>query len=227
MVIDKQRVFDLRNEGKTMFEIASDIWDADHKDVTFPNIPLEKCSAIITSASSSMKKKMDAVNARTFWIKRRKQIEDKYLYSKGGVYDILMIYPDQDYDHDGGVTLIGSIILSAIEDYGMYRTEELLGMTPNGAMPTEKEYTRAKAFFFSKDYENCMDCLSTDNKYPKGYDMLVAIDKDVLEGRWIGVNSLRFKTKKEATEFINKYKFLRESCEVLKDRNVWRLRRTI
>ena len=127
--------------------------------------------------------------------------ENEYLYAKGAVADIVMELEktDEDYDHEGGIALIGAVIMSAVNDYGNAKTASIL----RHETAESKNFCEARRFFTSKKYDSYMNCLSKEGVFPSGESLMKMLDKQALEGRWMSFNLMQFKTKAEAQKMID------------------------
>lgn len=179
-----------RKMGKSMWDIAADLYLADHPEVSRETI-------------------------ETIGVERT-AFEDAYLYGKGGVADIVMEYEnvseDCQYDRDGGMTLIAAIISSAVKDFGEAETTYILNK--DTGRPNSMHYNTAKNFFYSKQYESYMDCLSNNHNYPFGDDMISLLKTQAREGRWMKFNLMHFATNKEAQKMIDDHPKYTEGAKI-------------
>lgn len=170
-------VIALRSLGLSMWDIAYKLYLADHpeidtKTVSNPGVP-------------------------------KTVFENEYLYAKGAVADIVMEYEkvDEDYDHEGGIALIGAVIMSAVNDYGNAKTASIL--RHDSEEHETKNFCEAMRFFTSKKYDSYMNCLSKEGVFPSGESLMSMLDKQALEGRWMNFHLMQFKTKAEAQKMID------------------------
>ena len=211
-----EKVFDLRNQGLAMWEIAARIWD-DNYDGDRPAMSSEEANHILYRCGTT-KEKAEAYEARTFYLKRKKEYE-KLLYGEDGVYDILMKSAD-GYDTDGISNLINAISKQAANDYGEGRTTEL----ETGKPCKSFRFVTAKGYFLKGKYDELSGAMvETNESCPTGKDILDGLDRQAEEGRWIEYKALEFESKKEAQKLIDKYPIYAGDYIPVKVKGAWKL----
>ena len=202
MEITRERVFELRREGLPMWKIAEKIWD-DNYTGSYPEMSYKECKHEVYKGGPHDEETMAELREiLAFWKNRQKEYEDKILYKKGGVVDILLNSPDGP-EYDAIADLMAGVAKRAADDFGAGYTESVLKLPINISLDSRVDYITAESYFLKGEYDRQVECISGDNDTPMtGKEVIKALIQQAIEGRWIAFSHIRFDTKKEAEKMI-------------------------
>lgn len=189
-----EEVKNLRAEGMGMFDIASKIYDISYPgDDVRPKITREEAMRVLIDRNATKEQKEEARKVQAFYMRRNKEI-DRILCSDGGVYDIIMDDVPKDPSLENYAMLAAAVIESAIEDYGVCKTDHA---------EYAEDFITAKHFFESDMYHYYTGIINSGYEYPDGKTLMKLLDRQAEEGRWLEYTKMIFKTKRDAQKMID------------------------